>query len=160
LPRSAPDPHQARVIIAAGGTAGHVKPALAIADALRADGALVSFIGTGKGSGAGLVAATGIEEDVIPMSGIERRLTLRNFRSVGLAVLAVPRAVRAIRRRRAQVVIGGGGYVAGPVALAAWVLRATGQGGSCHQIDYRGAGPTVRTPSGWRRTASPQQVWR
>jgi len=111
------------VIIAAGGTAGHVKPALAIADALRADGAVVSFIGTGRGSGAGLVAAAGIDEDVIPMSGLERRLTLRNLRPVTLTMLAVPRAIRAIRRRRAHVVIGGGGYVAGPVALAAWLLR-------------------------------------
>lgn len=111
------------MIIAAGGTAGHVKPALAIADALRADGAVVSFIGTGRGSGAGLVAAAGIDEDVIPMTGLERRLALRNLRTVTLALLAVPRAIRAIRRRRAQVVIGGGGYVAGPVALAAWLLR-------------------------------------
>lgn len=90
---------------------------------MRADGALVSFIGTGTGSGAGLVAAAGIEEDVIPMRGIERRLTLGNLRAAALAAAAVPRAMRAIRRRRAQVVIGAGGYVGGPVALAAWLLR-------------------------------------
>ena len=57
------------------------------------------------------------------MSGLERRLTLRNLRTVALTAMAVPRAIRVIRRRRAQVVIGGGGYVAGPVALAAWLLR-------------------------------------
>jgi UDP-N-acetylglucosamine--N-acetylmuramyl-(pentapeptide) pyrophosphoryl-undecaprenol N-acetylglucosamine transferase len=111
------------VVIAAGGTAGHVKPALATADALRAEGASVSFIGTGRGSGAGLVAAAGLEEDVVPMRGLERRLTPKNLVALGLAGLAVPRAMAALRRRRADVVIGGGGYVAGPVALAAWLLR-------------------------------------
>jgi UDP-N-acetylglucosamine--N-acetylmuramyl-(pentapeptide) pyrophosphoryl-undecaprenol N-acetylglucosamine transferase len=43
--------------------------------------------------------------------------------ALALAAAAVPRAVRALRRRRANAVIGGGGYVAGPVALAAWLLR-------------------------------------
>jgi UDP-N-acetylglucosamine--N-acetylmuramyl-(pentapeptide) pyrophosphoryl-undecaprenol N-acetylglucosamine transferase len=111
------------VVIAAGGTAGHVKPALAIADALRADGAEVTFVGTGRGSAAGLVAAAGLEEDVIPMRGLERRLTPANLIALGLAAAAVPRAVRVLRRRRADAVIGGGGYVAGPVAVAAWLLR-------------------------------------
>lgn len=121
--RAAPVPDPTRVVIAAGGTAGHVKPALATAAALRAEGASVSFIGTGRGSGAGLVAAAGIAEDVVPMRGLERRLTPKNLVAVALAALAVPRAMAALRRRRADVVIGGGGYVAGPVALAAWLMR-------------------------------------
>ncbi len=90
---------------------------------MRAEGATVTFIGTGRGSGAGLVAAAGIAEDVVPMRGLERRLTPRNLIAVALAALAVPRAMGILRRRRAAVVIGGGGYVAGPVALAAWLLR-------------------------------------
>ena len=110
-------------MIAAGGTAGHVKPALATADALRADGATVTFIGTGRGSGAGLVAAAGIDDDVVPMRGLERRLAPKNLIAVALAAAAVPRAMAILRRRRADVVIGGGGYVAGPVALAAWLMR-------------------------------------
>ena len=57
------------------------------------------------------------------MRGLERRLTPRNLVAVALAVLAVPRAMAVLRRRRAQAVIGGGGYVAGPVAVAAWLLR-------------------------------------
>jgi UDP-N-acetylglucosamine--N-acetylmuramyl-(pentapeptide) pyrophosphoryl-undecaprenol N-acetylglucosamine transferase len=111
------------VVIAAGGTAGHVKPALATAAALRAEGAVVSFIGTGRGSAAGLAVRTGFDEDVVPMRGLERRLTLRNLRAIGLAAIAVPRAMRILRRRRADVVVGGGGYVAGPVALAARLRR-------------------------------------
>lgn len=111
------------MVIAAGGTAGHVKPALATAAALQAKGASVSFIGTGRGSGAGLVAAAGIPEDVVAMRGLERRLTPKNLVALALAAAAVPRAMAALRRRRADVVIGGGGYVAGPVALAAWLMR-------------------------------------
>lgn len=90
---------------------------------MQADGAVVSFIGTGRGSGAGLVNGAGLEEDVVPMRGFARTLTPRNAVAIGLAALAVPRAMRHLRRRRAQVVIGGGGYTAGPVALAAWLLR-------------------------------------
>jgi UDP-N-acetylglucosamine--N-acetylmuramyl-(pentapeptide) pyrophosphoryl-undecaprenol N-acetylglucosamine transferase len=90
---------------------------------LRASGAVVSFIGTGRGSGAGLVAAAAIEEDVVPMRGLERRPTPKNLVALALAAAAVPRAMAALRRRRADVVIGGGGYVAGPVAIAAWLLR-------------------------------------
>lgn len=50
-------------------------------------------------------------------------MTPKNLVAVALAALAVPRAMAALRRRRADVVIGGGGYVAGPVALAAWLMR-------------------------------------
>lgn len=116
------DPER-KVVIAAGGTAGHVKPALAIADALRAKGARVSFIGTGAGSGHGLVVDQGYEEDVVPMRGFARSLSMSNVRTVGLTLAAIPRAMRILRARRADVVVGGGGYMAGPVAVAARLLR-------------------------------------
>ena len=70
-----------------------------------------------------MVAAAGLAEDVVPMRGLERRLTPANARALWLALAAVPRAMRILRRRAAQVVIGGGGYTAGPVAIAAWLLR-------------------------------------
>jgi UDP-N-acetylglucosamine--N-acetylmuramyl-(pentapeptide) pyrophosphoryl-undecaprenol N-acetylglucosamine transferase len=111
------------VVIAAGGTAGHVKPALAIADALRAEGASVTFIGTGRGSGHGLVAAHGFAEDVVPMRGFARSLSPSNLRTIALTVAAVPRAMAILRRRQADAVVGGGGYMAGPVAIAARLLR-------------------------------------
>jgi UDP-N-acetylglucosamine--N-acetylmuramyl-(pentapeptide) pyrophosphoryl-undecaprenol N-acetylglucosamine transferase len=98
-------------------------PALAVADALRARGAEVAFIGA-RGTGAsGRVRAAGYPEDLIPLRGFVRRLSLRNLWAVGLAALAVPRAAGLLARRRAQVVVGGGSYVAGPVALAAWLTR-------------------------------------
>lgn len=57
------------------------------------------------------------------MRGLQRGPSPKNLIAVALATLAVPRAMAVLRRRRAQVVIGGGGYVAGPVALAAWLMR-------------------------------------
>ncbi|MGD9696853.1 MAG: glycosyltransferase [Thermoleophilia bacterium] len=98
-------------------------PALAVADALRARGAEVGFVGA-RGSGASAVVATaGYREDTIPLRGLVRRLSPRNLTAVILAGLAVPRAVGLLARRRADVVVGGGSYVAGPVALAAWLTR-------------------------------------
>jgi UDP-N-acetylglucosamine--N-acetylmuramyl-(pentapeptide) pyrophosphoryl-undecaprenol N-acetylglucosamine transferase len=98
-------------------------PALAVADALRARGAEVSFIGARGASASGRVAAAGYREDRIRLRGLARRPTLRNLSALALAVAAVPRAAGLLARRRADVVVGGGSYVAGPVALAAWLTR-------------------------------------
>ena len=98
-------------------------PALAVADALRARGAEVAFIGV-RGTGAsGVVRGAGYREDAIPMRGFARRFALSNLWAVVLAVVATPRAASLLVRRRAAVVVGGGGYVAGPVGLAAWLTR-------------------------------------
>lgn len=98
-------------------------PALAVADALRARGADVSFIGV-RGTGAsGVVREAGYREDAIPLRGFARKLTIRNLWTVWLAALATPRAATLLVRRHADVVVGGGGYVAGPVALAAKLTR-------------------------------------
>jgi UDP-N-acetylglucosamine--N-acetylmuramyl-(pentapeptide) pyrophosphoryl-undecaprenol N-acetylglucosamine transferase len=110
-------------VIAAGGTAGHVIPALAIADALAERGAEVRFIGLRRGSGAGLAVARGYPEDTMRMRGFERRLTGRNLLAVAQALWALPRALWLMARRRPDVVVGGGGYLTGPVGLAAWLTR-------------------------------------
>jgi UDP-N-acetylglucosamine--N-acetylmuramyl-(pentapeptide) pyrophosphoryl-undecaprenol N-acetylglucosamine transferase len=109
----------ARVVIAAGGTAGHVVPAIAVADALRADGAEVSFLGTRERAEADLVPAAGYEIDFLRVSGLDRRNPLKAARAAWRAARAVPGARRVLERRRADVVLGGGGYVAGPAGLAA-----------------------------------------
>jgi UDP-N-acetylglucosamine--N-acetylmuramyl-(pentapeptide) pyrophosphoryl-undecaprenol N-acetylglucosamine transferase len=98
-------------------------PALAVADALRARGAEVSFIGVRGAGASGVVRAAGYREDAIPLRGFDRRLTLRNVRTAWLAALATPRAMSLLVRRHADVVVGGGGYVAGPVAVAARLTR-------------------------------------
>jgi UDP-N-acetylglucosamine--N-acetylmuramyl-(pentapeptide) pyrophosphoryl-undecaprenol N-acetylglucosamine transferase len=112
-----------RVVIAAGGTAGHVVPAIAVADALRAEGADVRFAG-GQRAEAELVPAAGYELDALDVEGISRTNPLKAARAATKAVLALGGAGRLLRRHRADVVLGGGGYVAGPVGLAA-VLRGT-----------------------------------
>jgi UDP-N-acetylglucosamine--N-acetylmuramyl-(pentapeptide) pyrophosphoryl-undecaprenol N-acetylglucosamine transferase len=109
----------ARVVIAAGGTAGHVVPAIAVADALRAEGAEVSFVGTRGRAEADLVPAAGYEIDFLRASGLDRRNPIKAAIAAVRAARAVGAARRLLSARRADVVMGGGGYVAGPVGLAA-----------------------------------------
>jgi UDP-N-acetylglucosamine--N-acetylmuramyl-(pentapeptide) pyrophosphoryl-undecaprenol N-acetylglucosamine transferase len=99
-----------------------VVPALAVADALRAEGAEVVFIG-GRRAEAQLVPGAGYELHQLPVHGLSRSNPLRALRGLVLAALAVPRAVRLLRKLGADAVMGGGGYVAGPVGVAAVALR-------------------------------------
>jgi UDP-N-acetylglucosamine--N-acetylmuramyl-(pentapeptide) pyrophosphoryl-undecaprenol N-acetylglucosamine transferase len=92
---------------------------MAVAAELRASGAEVSFLGTPDRMEAELVPAAGYEIDFVKVRGIDRRNPLRAARAAVEAVGAVGTARRALRRRRADVVMGGGGYVAGPAGLAA-----------------------------------------
>lgn len=110
-----------RVVIAAGGTAGHVVPALAVADALRAEGADVTFIG-GDRAEATLVPQAGYGLCHLRVEGISRSNPLKALRALLRAVGAFVRSMRLLKRIAPDVVLGGGGYVAGPVGLAA-VLR-------------------------------------
>lgn len=96
-------------------------PALAVADALLARGASVSFIGTAR-PGAGAIPER-YPQDRLPLRGFVRKPTPRNLWVLALAAMALPRAVWILRRRGADVVVGAGGYVAGPVAIAARLLR-------------------------------------
>ena len=111
-----------RVVIAAGGTAGHVVPALAVAAALRDRGADVEWVG-GERAEAELVPGAGLALHELRMAGIDRRNPLRAARAAGTAARAVLAARRLLRRLRPDVVLGGGGYVAGPIGLAAASLR-------------------------------------
>jgi UDP-N-acetylglucosamine--N-acetylmuramyl-(pentapeptide) pyrophosphoryl-undecaprenol N-acetylglucosamine transferase len=98
-------------------------PAIAVADELRDSGAEVSFLGTRERIEADLVPAGGYEIDFLKVRGIDRRNPLRAARAVVEAAGAVGAARRALRSRRADVVLGGGGYVAGPAGLAASLTR-------------------------------------
>src|SRR6478672_5683493 len=111
------------VVLAAGGTAGHVRPALAVAEALRTRGASVTFAGSPDRVESQLVPDAGFELDTFAISGLPRKPSLEFVRALWRAVKA-PFACRAIlRRRRPDVVLGGGGYVAGPMILAARLSR-------------------------------------
>jgi UDP-N-acetylglucosamine--N-acetylmuramyl-(pentapeptide) pyrophosphoryl-undecaprenol N-acetylglucosamine transferase len=113
------DERQLRFLIAAGGTVGHVAPALAVAEALRRRGGLVTFAGSPDRVEARLVPEHGYEFDAFAVSGLPRRPSLELVRAAGRA-LAAPVACRGIlRRRRPDAVLGAGGFVAGPMVLAA-----------------------------------------
>ncbi|HEY2714727.1 MAG TPA: UDP-N-acetylglucosamine--N-acetylmuramyl-(pentapeptide) pyrophosphoryl-undecaprenol N-acetylglucosamine transferase [Solirubrobacterales bacterium] len=96
---------------------------MAVAEELRASGAVVSWLGTRERIEAELVPAAGFEIDFLRVRGIDRRNPLRAARAGFEAVGAVGAARAALRARRADVVMGGGGYVAGPAGLAASLTR-------------------------------------
>ena len=97
-------------------------PALAIAAALRDRGAAVEFAG-GQRAEAELVPAAGYPFHPLDVAGLDRRNPLKAARAAGLAAGAVRRARRLIADGRFDAVLGGGGYVAGPVGLAALTRR-------------------------------------
>src|SRR5713226_3042682 len=108
-----------RCLIAAGGTAGHVAPSLAVAEALQRRGVQVTFAGTPDRIEARLVPEAGYELDTFRISGLPRRPSPELVRALLLAARA-PRACACIlESRRPDVVLGGGGYVAGPMVYAA-----------------------------------------
>ncbi len=106
-------------MIAAGGTAGHVRPALAVAEALRARGVTVTFAGSPDRVESQLVPEAGFELDTFAVSGFPRRIGLGLVRAATQALRAPFACSRILSRRRPDVVLGGGGYVAGPMVLAA-----------------------------------------
>jgi UDP-N-acetylglucosamine--N-acetylmuramyl-(pentapeptide) pyrophosphoryl-undecaprenol N-acetylglucosamine transferase len=110
-----------KIVIGAGGTAGHVVPALAVADALRADGAEVAFIG-GERAELELVPEAGYELRTLRVQPLYRKQPLRAARAAAVDAAALLAARRLLAELRPAAVMGAGGYVAGPVGLAA-VLR-------------------------------------
>ena len=97
-------------------------PAIAVADALRADGARVVFVG-GQRAEAELVPAAGYELETLRVEGISRTNPLKAARALGRAGGALVAARRILARHRPHVILGGGGYVAGPVGLAGLLQR-------------------------------------
>jgi UDP-N-acetylglucosamine--N-acetylmuramyl-(pentapeptide) pyrophosphoryl-undecaprenol N-acetylglucosamine transferase len=97
-----------------------VLPALAVAEALSARGVAVTFASNVDSR---LVTAAGFELDVFPVEGFPRRFGMPLARAVVKASTSVPACIRILRRRRPDIVLGAGGYVAGPMVLAAGILR-------------------------------------
>jgi len=108
-----------RCLIAAGGTAGHVLPSLAVAEALGRRGVRVTFAGTPDRIEARVVPEAGYELDTFSIAGFPRRPSPALARSLLLAGRAPAACGRILRARRPDVVLGGGGYVAGPMVFAA-----------------------------------------
>ena len=116
-------PPELRCLVAAGGTAGHVLPALAVAEALRARGAAVTFAGSPDRIEAELVPQAGYELDTFAISGFPRQPSPELARALLRAGRAPLACAAILRRRSPHVVLGAGGYVAGPMVAAARALR-------------------------------------
>ncbi len=109
------------IVLAGGGTAGHIEPALALADALRrADPRIpITCLGTERGLETRLVPLRGYDLDLIPAVPLPRAVNGQLLSVPGRLGAAVGAAVTALDRARADVLVGFGGYVATPAYLAA-----------------------------------------
>ena len=112
-----------RVMIMAGGTGGHVFPALALAEVLRQRSCEVVWLGTRQGIEARLVPAAGIPVEWIAVGGLRGKGLVTLLRAPFSLLRALWQSIAAVRRQRPAVVVGLGGYVTGPGGLAAWLLR-------------------------------------
>ncbi len=117
-------PHQSPVLIVAGGTGGHVYPALAVARELLGRGIPVVWVGTRRGLEASVVPAAGIQIEWISVTGLRGKSFIRKLRAPFMLSLALWQALRVILRQRPRMVLGMGGFITGPTGVAAWMLRA------------------------------------
>ena len=111
------------VMIMAGGTGGHVFPALAVARELLGRAQPVVWMGTRKGLEASVVPAAGIEMEWISIAGLRGRGAAAWLAAPLRILIATMQALAAIRRRKPAVVLGMGGFVSGPGGVAAWLCR-------------------------------------
>jgi len=111
-----------RIVIMAGGTGGHVFPALAVAQTLIEKGWQVSWLGTQKGLEGRVIPEQGIEIDWLSVAGVRGKGWLSKITAVLLLIKACIQAVKILRKRKPDVVLGMGGFVAGPGGLMAKLL--------------------------------------
>ncbi|KIG16913.1 UDP-N-acetylglucosamine--N-acetylmuramyl-(pentapeptide) pyrophosphoryl-undecaprenol N-acetylglucosamine transferase [Enhygromyxa salina] len=112
-----------RVMIAGGGTGGHLFPGIALAEQVMAGGGEVRFVGTERGIEARVVPELGYGLDLIEVSGIKGR----GLKGLISGLLRLPKAWlssrRLIRAFNPDVVVGVGGYASGPIVATAWMMR-------------------------------------
>jgi len=113
----------ATVLIMAGGTGGHVFPALAAADVLIRNGVDVQWLGTRRGIEADLVPKAGIPLHFIEVSGLRGKRLRDQLLAPFRLARALWQAARLIRRLQPACVLGLGGFASGPGGVAAWLLR-------------------------------------
>ncbi|MBI5059873.1 undecaprenyldiphospho-muramoylpentapeptide beta-N-acetylglucosaminyltransferase [candidate division KSB1 bacterium] len=122
--RGSANQHEVRVLIAGGGTGGHVFPAIAIAQAIQESypSAQIQFVGTKAGVENRVVPHAGFALRTIWISGFARRRILKNLALPLKLIVSFGQCYRLLRAVRPQIVIGSGGYVMGPVLLVAQKL--------------------------------------
>ena len=118
------------IVLTGGGTGGHVFPALAVARVLRARGHRLLFIGTREGIESRLVPEAGFEMEFIRSGGLNRVGLRKQIHSAAQLPLAISAAWRSLRRFRPRAVFSMGGFVAGPVMLAAVAADTAGDYGA------------------------------
>ncbi|ALG66472.2 undecaprenyldiphospho-muramoylpentapeptide beta-N-acetylglucosaminyltransferase [Beggiatoa leptomitoformis] len=111
------------ILLMAGGTGGHVFPALAIAERLRQQNIPVRWIGTAKGLEAKIIPSTGIAIDYIDVGGLRGKGLVRRLTAPFQLSKALWQSIQIMRRHQPAAVVGMGGFVTGPAAVAAWLLR-------------------------------------
>jgi len=117
-------PQKAHIVIAGGGTGGHVFPGFAIVAAARELADVdVTFVGTARGLESRVVLPEGSHLELLDVEPMKGGGVSRAVRGAGIAAVATVRAVSLLRRIAPRVVLSVGGYAAGPVSLAAAMLR-------------------------------------
>ncbi|MBO4941393.1 MAG: undecaprenyldiphospho-muramoylpentapeptide beta-N-acetylglucosaminyltransferase [Clostridia bacterium] len=114
-----------RILFVGGGTAGHINPAIAVANHIKEKDPRteILFVGTKQGMESTLVPKQGYELQFIKIHGFKRSLSLKNIKTVAEIFDGVRRAKKIIKEFRPDVVMGTGGYVTGPVLLAAALMK-------------------------------------
>ena len=113
-----------KIIISGGGTGGHIYPALTIMRTIEEKYPDTSFlyVGTHKGLEADIIPKENIPFATVDIQGFKRSLSPANFVRAGLAAVGVAKAMNVVRKFKPDAVIGTGGYVCGPVLMAASML--------------------------------------
>lgn len=113
-----------KVIISAGGTGGHIYPALAVINKIKAkeNNSDILFIGTHNRMEKDIIPSHNIAYQELTLTGFERKLTFKNFKTIIYFFKAIKQAKKIIREFKPDIVIGFGGYVTGPVIYAAHKL--------------------------------------
>ena len=121
--RGRPPVSDRAILIMAGGTGGHVYPALAVADRLRAKGFSLCWLGTGRGLEARVVPEQGYPLARITVAGLRGKGLWRRLLAPPMLLIALWQALRVLRRVRPVAALGMGGFASGPGGVAAWLLR-------------------------------------
>lgn len=108
-----------RIIIAGGGTGGHLFPGLALAEELRGRGIAVTFVGTARGLEAKVVPTAGYPLELIDVAGLKGKGLGSTLRSLFRLPLSLWQSLRLVRKLRPLAAIGVGGYASGPMVLTA-----------------------------------------
>ncbi len=111
-----------RILIMAGGTGGHVYPALAVADCLRQQNISVSWLGTRKGLESRVVAEAGFPLYTISVSGLRGKGLVGWLLAPLRLNIALLQALTILFKLRPHAVLGMGGFVTGPGGVAAFIL--------------------------------------